>query len=130
MSRPFYVILGFLSLGLGVLGAFLPVLPTTCFILLSAYCFSKGSPKLENWLLSHPTWGPMVTNWRKFRSIPVKAKVLATLGMSLSAVLMVLSPAPFYVKAGCLVALVLSAIYVLSRPSGEKLNQKISESIV
>ncbi|MEQ1722256.1 MAG: YbaN family protein [Pseudobdellovibrio sp.] len=119
MSRPFYLVLGFLSLGVGILGAFLPVLPTTCFILLSAYSFSKSSTRLENWVLSHKTWGPMVINWRKYRSIPLKAKMMAVTGMSLSAFLMFVSPAPFFVKIGCYVVLFLSGVYVVSRPSGE-----------
>jgi uncharacterized membrane protein YbaN (DUF454 family) len=121
MSRPFYLILGFISLGVGILGAFLPVLPTTCFILLSAYSFSKSSTRLENWVLGHKTWGPMVINWRKYRSIPVKAKLMAVTGMSLSALLMYASPAPFFVKIACYVVLFLSGVYVVTRPSGEVL---------
>jgi uncharacterized membrane protein YbaN (DUF454 family) len=121
MSRPFYLLLGFISLGVGILGAFLPVLPTTCFILLSAYSFSKSSIRLENWILGHHTWGPMVINWRKYRSIPLKAKMMAVIGMSLSAFLMFMSPAPFFVKISCYIILFLSGVYVVSRPSGEVL---------
>ncbi len=119
MSRPLYLLLGLASLGLGILGAFLPVLPTTCFILLSAYCFGKSSVRLENWILNHPKWGPIVVNWRLYRSIPTRAKIMAVFGMSVSAILMVISPAPFFVKVGCLFVLLASAWYVVSRPSGD-----------
>jgi uncharacterized membrane protein YbaN (DUF454 family) len=119
MSRPFYLVLGFVSLGVGILGAFLPVLPTTCFILLSAYSFSKSSTRLENWILSHPTWGPVVINWRRYRSIPLRAKMMAVTGMTLSAFLVFVSPAPLIVKIGCYVILLLSGVYVVTRPSGE-----------
>lgn len=71
------------SLLLGFVGIFLPLLPTTPFVLLAAFCFSRGSPRVEAWLLQHPRFGPVVRDWRSDRVIPLRAKQLATLMMGL-----------------------------------------------
>ena len=73
-----FLSIGFLSLGLGIVGIFLPLLPTTPFLILSAICFSKASPRLHHWLLSHPKFGPSIVAWQTRRVIPLKAKLLAT----------------------------------------------------
>ncbi|HNW64597.1 MAG TPA: YbaN family protein, partial [Piscinibacter sp.] len=74
---------GAASLALGVLGIFLPLLPTTPFVLLAAFCFSRGSDRVEAWLLAHPRFGPMVADWRARRAIPMRAKQLAWVMMAL-----------------------------------------------
>ncbi len=82
------IVAGWTSLGLGIMGVFLPLLPTTPFILLSAYCFSKSSPSLHQWLLHQPRLGPIIRNWEHYGSISLQAKFMATvtiiLGFSLS----------------------------------------------
>ena len=65
------------ALATGIIGIFLPLLPTTPFVLLAAFCFARGSPRWEAWLLAHPRWGPMVRDWRDHRAIPWRAKLLA-----------------------------------------------------
>ncbi|MFN3809206.1 MAG: YbaN family protein [Roseateles asaccharophilus] len=77
---------GFASLALGVLGIFLPLLPTTPFVLLAAFCFSRGSARYEAWLLNHPRLGPVVRDWRATRAVPLRAKQLATVMMTLSSI--------------------------------------------
>ena len=56
--RLLWLLGGFLALGLGLVGVITPVLPTVPFVLLAAWCFSKGSARWEAWLLAHPRWGP------------------------------------------------------------------------
>ncbi|MFN4073998.1 MAG: YbaN family protein [Thermus sp.] len=73
-----FVGLGLLFTGLGFLGAFLPILPSTPFFLIAAYLFSRSHPRLEAWLLSLPQVGPLVKNYREGRGISKKTKVLAT----------------------------------------------------
>lgn len=72
-----YVVLGFLCIGLAVVGAVLPVMPTTVFVLMAAACFARGSKRFEDWLLSSAWFGPMVRSWRTSRSIPARAKRIA-----------------------------------------------------
>jgi len=68
---------GFLSLILGVIGIFLPVLPTTPFVLLAAGCFARSSPKLHHWLRNTSLFGNILVNWEQNKCIPIKSKVLA-----------------------------------------------------
>lgn len=75
---------GGLSLALGAVGLFLPLLPTVPFVLLAAFCFSRGSERCERWLLEHPTFGPPVRQWREQRAVPLRAKRLAWVMMALS----------------------------------------------
>jgi uncharacterized membrane protein YbaN (DUF454 family) len=70
-------ILGLLSLVLGVVGIFLPLLPTTPLLLLSAWCFIRSSTKLYDWLLSHPYLGKYIRNFREHRAIPLRVKFLS-----------------------------------------------------
>lgn len=70
-------ILGLISLGLGILGAFLPVLPTTPLLLLAAFLFLRSNQRLYDWLLEHPKMGPYITNFMKHKAIPLRVKIIA-----------------------------------------------------
>jgi len=69
---------------LGFLGLFLPVLPTTPFLLLAAACFARSSRRIFNWLLNHPRFGPLIREWREYRSMPYRAKRTALVLIALS----------------------------------------------
>lgn len=86
------------SLLLGVVGAFLPVLPTTPFLLVAAWAAGRGWPQLEAWLVAHPRWGPPVRRWRDHRAVPRSAKWLASITMLASVALVTASAAPWAVK--------------------------------
>lgn len=70
-------LLGFFSLGLGIIGAFLPLLPTTPFILLSAYFFARSSEKMHKWILEHKIFGELIINFNENKTIPLHAKIIA-----------------------------------------------------
>lgn len=73
------LICGFISLGLAILGIFLPVLPTTPLLLLAAYLFSKSSQKQYDWLLQHPRFGPYIIQFREQKIIPRHIKLISIL---------------------------------------------------
>ena len=76
-QRALWAVAGLAALATGIVGAFLPLLPTTPFVLLAAWCFSRSSARLERWLVEHRQFGPMVHEWRARRAIPRRAKRLA-----------------------------------------------------
>jgi len=85
-QRVLWLLAGATSLLLGIAGIFLPLLPTTPFVLLAAACFSRGSTRCEAWLLGHPHFGPMVRDWRAHRAVPLRAKQLALVMMTIGSV--------------------------------------------
>jgi uncharacterized membrane protein YbaN (DUF454 family) len=68
---------GTLFLGLGITGVFVPLLPTTPFLLLSAACYARSSKRLYDWLLNHPVMGRIIREWRTHRRMPLRAKRMA-----------------------------------------------------
>ncbi len=77
LIRWVFAVLGVVFVVLGVAGIFLPVLPTTPFLLLAAACFARASTRIYNWLLNHSLLGPIVLEWRRHRSMPYRAKRMA-----------------------------------------------------
>jgi hypothetical protein len=82
--RWLFLVLGLLCVGAGVLGIFLPVLPTTPFMLLAAACFARSSDRFYHWLLNHAVFGSTVREWREHRSIPLRSKWVAILTMAVT----------------------------------------------
>lgn len=70
--------------GIGAVGAVLPLLPTVPFLLLALFCFARGNPAWEQRLLAHPTYGPLLLDWRARRAIPRRAKWAALIAMAVS----------------------------------------------
>lgn len=75
--RYFLVVLGTISLALGILGIFLPLLPTTPFLLLTAALYFRGSEKFYNWLINHKILGEYIRNFRENRAIPLRVKIIS-----------------------------------------------------
>ena len=82
-QRTLWLLAGASCLLAGIVGIFLPLLPTTPFVLLAAWCFSRGSLRCEAWLLNHPRFGPMVRDWRANRAVPLRAKQLSSAMMAI-----------------------------------------------
>jgi uncharacterized protein len=114
--RRVYLWLGYASLALGIVGIFLPLLPTTPFVLLAAWCFTRSNPALAERLYNHPRFGTLLTTWRDQRAIPRRAKILAltTLALSYGLILLV-SQSPVL---PILLAVVMGgvALYIATRP--------------
>ncbi len=109
--------LGILSLALGVLGIFLPVLPTTPFVILAAFLFSKGSPRLRHWLVTNKTFGPMIVDWEERGAIPTRAKVLACIMMLAVFTVSIVLGLKWWVLLIQAISLTGAATFILTRPS-------------
>ena len=88
VTRTLFWIAGAVSLLLGIIGIFLPVLPTTPFVLLAAACWARASPRFHHWLKQHRRFGPIIENWETRRAIPRRAKYLAWGMMTISCTIM------------------------------------------
>ncbi|WP_068116137.1 YbaN family protein [Tropicimonas marinistellae] len=118
--RVLWAIGGVSSLGLGTLGAVLPLLPTVPFVLLAAYCFSRSSDRMHDWLLDHNIFGPMIHNWRESGAIGLRAKRLATVTVAAVfglSILMGVRPILLAIQAAVLGAVL---IFIWSRPTGSR----------
>jgi len=116
--RYIFLCLGWFFVALGVVGAFLPVLPTTPFLLLAVACFARSSPKLEAWLMNHKTFGPPLKNWRERGAISRRAKITAISLMALSYAVFWFGSHPSAWLAALVAALMIGpAIFMLTRPS-------------
>ena len=76
-------LLGFLFLGIALVGVFLPLLPTTPFVLVAAACFAKSSERRHRWLLANGTFGPMVRDWEEKRCVSCRVKAIAIASMAI-----------------------------------------------
>lgn len=104
---------------LGFIGALLPGLPTTVFLILAAWAASKGWPQVDDWLLNHPKYGPTLRNWREHGTVPRKAKWLASMMMMVSGILMLYTNAPDLVKIFTNVTMLIVAIWLWLRPESK-----------
>ena len=118
--RTTFLLIGHASLAVGFVGIFVPLLPTTPFVLLAAVCYSRGSERFHTWIHEHERFGPMIHSWREHRAIGVRAKVAAVVTVAASVTYSVIRlDLPWNVIALLIGAAVLT--FILSRPSvGDK----------
>lgn len=108
--------LGLLSVGLGMAGAMLPLLPTVPFLLLAAFFFARSSERLHNWLMTHRQFGPMIADWQERGAIARRAKWVASLSILLAfglSVAMGVRPTLLVVQAVVLAGV---SAFIWSRP--------------
>jgi uncharacterized membrane protein YbaN (DUF454 family) len=109
-----YTILGFFFIALGIIGAFLPVLPTTPFILLAAGCFSRSSKKWHNWLLSNKLFGPSIFRWESQRCVNCKTKFISLLSMAvMGGASLALASHGFYFKLAAGALMLVGAVSII-----------------
>ena len=118
----FLTILGFFFLGLAVLGIILPVLPTTCFVLLAAACFAKSSDRFYQWLLSSQLFGPMIQQWQTTRSMPKRAKIIAMTTLACSGAISILIIDSGVIQALVATLLLVPAAIILRIPTTEDMH--------
>jgi uncharacterized membrane protein YbaN (DUF454 family) len=117
IRRAVYLALGILFAGIGLIGAFVPLLPTVPLLLLAVWCFARSSERLHAWLYHHPTYGKSIRNWDAHGVISRKAKIAACVAMAVSMGIMLivtdLEPWLYLVIAATLTAV---AIWMWRRP--------------
>ncbi len=120
MRRMLWNTAGLVSFSVGVVGAFLPILPTVVFMLLAVFCFARGSERLHAWLVNHPRFGPPIQDWHRHGAIRRPAKRMAMVAIALSFALSVGIGFSDWVLA--LQALVLGgvSVFILTRPEGPR----------
>ncbi|MCT2539610.1 YbaN family protein [Sedimentimonas flavescens] len=116
--RVLWLIAGSISLGLGLLGVFLPLLPTVPFVLLAAFCFARSSERLHDWMLEHPKFGPAIADWRDRGAISARGKWAATISIVASLILAVVLGFPTKFLTIQTIALAGVTLFIWTRPNG------------
>jgi len=118
MKKLIYLLGGFILTAIGIIGAFLPVLPTTVFLIGALFCFAKSSPKLEVWLLTHPRFGANLVTWKRHGAISKRVKCIACCSMLISFILVcLLASLPLLAYVGIAIFMGIGAYFVISRPN-------------
>lgn len=115
-KRVVFILIGLTSLALGALGVFLPLLPTTPFILVAAFAFANSSERLHQWLLDHDIFGPLIENWRRYGAISRNTKFLSLVSMAAIVLISWLMEMPAYVIVVQAAVLSLTATFIVTRP--------------
>lgn len=118
--RAVWFTIGSLALALGIIGIVLPVLPTTPFVILAAFCFGKSSPRLRNWLVETRLFGPMIKDWEAHGAIPTKVKAFACTMMLAVLLISYLAGASMKILLIQMIGIGIGASYVLTRPAGPR----------
>lgn len=114
--RALWIVVGVLATGVGAAGIFIPLLPTTPFLLVAAFAFARGSSRLHRWLLAHPRLGRVILDWQRHGSIarPVKLLALATMALSVTATAAL--GFALWIVASQALALAAAALFIVTRP--------------
>lgn len=116
LIRTMWVAVAAISFSIGVLGIFVPLLPTTVFMLIAVYCASKGSQRFEAWIRSRHYVGPLLITWEQERAIPLRAKLAAVSMIALSALITGWSLGQGWLRWAIIALLVAVAVWLATRP--------------
>ena len=116
LRRAAYIALAWFSFALGVIGVFVPLMPTTCFMLLAVWAASRGSPRFALWIREHPRFGPAVVAWEGERAIPRQAKWVAMLMLGFSVTVLALTLSLVWLKFSLIFGLALLGLWIVTRP--------------
>jgi len=112
----FYMMFAYVCIALGIIGALLPVMPTTPFLLLAAWAAPRGSPALHRWLYEHKTFGPVLEAWDENRAVSTTSKWLACIFMMGSWLLMLYQTETWIVPGISGVIFLSVGAYLVTRP--------------
>ena len=125
MKKIILLSIGWICVGLGFIGIFVPGLPTTIFLIVALWAFTKSSKKLRVWLLNHKKFGPFLRDWQEHRVVPLRAKILMVILQTCVVIMVHYTFNNLFITMGLIVILVLVAWYVLSLPSKVSVTHKV-----
>ncbi len=115
IGRTAFTVLGIAFVGIGFLGVFLPILPTTEFLIIALFCFKKGNARFENWLLNHPWFGETLRHWDENRSMRRRTKWIAIGTMWVFGLASLFFIQLLWVKAAVVLACTVGTWYIATR---------------
>ncbi len=117
IKKYFYSSVGFIATGLGIIGIFVPLMSTTCFLIVAVWAFSKSNPALSQRILQHPRFGPTISNWMKYKSIKRKTKCTISLSIVIGFSITLLIATPSLMISAFLVSgMLMLLLYINTRP--------------
>lgn len=116
-GRHIWTALGIVCVGLGVVGILVPLLPTTPFLILAAYLFSRGSRRMHDWLVNHRFLGPPIRDWRAHRAVSTQAKIWAVTAIAMLMILSLVLEVPQWALVIEGVILGSVALFLITRPT-------------
>jgi len=128
VKKAMWLTLGFLFLGLAYIGVVTPGIPFSTPTVAAAYCFSKGSERMHNWIMNHKIFGPFLRGWAEKRVFPTKARWLMIIMMDSSLVIMWFTTHNWKAVAGTAIFMLLCAVWALRYPKSiEDHDQRVAE---
>lgn len=118
LGRPFWALLGVLSLGIGAVGVVLPVLPTTPFVILAAFAFARSAPSVARWIERNRVFGPILADWRRNGAIAPRYKRISIAMMAMAFLGAWIAGAPLYALGIQILCILGAATFILTRPNG------------
>lgn len=109
-------LLAMFFVGLGATGVVVPGMPTTVFMLLALWASGKGWPRLHDWIIGHPRFGPPLQQWQQQRAVPRTAKWAAGLSMLVSALIIAVSTMLVWIKLSIIIVMAMVFIWLATRP--------------
>jgi uncharacterized membrane protein YbaN (DUF454 family) len=114
--RLLWLVTGLLAVVTGAIGAVVPLLPTTPFLLIAAFAFARSSERLTRWLHEHPKFGPLIDNWQRHGSIDRRSKLVSMIVIVATPILTLFTGAPAWAIGAQVAILACSATFIMTRP--------------
>jgi uncharacterized protein len=119
--------IGYIATGLGFIGIFLPLMPTTCFLILAVWAFSKSNPHLSQKILQHPKFGPVINNWMTHKTISRKSKCTISVSIIVGFSITLLVATPSLTICAFLISGMLMLLLYINTRSGHDVRQSESD---
>jgi uncharacterized membrane protein YbaN (DUF454 family) len=123
-----YSCLGFIATGLGIIGVFLPLMPTTCFLIVAVWAFSKSNPAIAKAILNHPRFGPTIRNWMTYKTIKRQTKYTISISIIIGfSITLLLATPPLKISAFLVAGMLVLLLYINTRAEHNMQNVQAEE---